>query len=85
MLAVVLQELKGYQICCFILKQIQQDMYQTVMLARKWLNANISCCPTKANRSWNKLFYPKIWPDVPSGFHYALLFKSVINQEVVRW
>lgn len=44
--------------------------YEMVMLARKWLNAYVSCCPIKANGlsniilkinflSWTRLFKPR--------------------------
>lgn len=36
---------------------------QTVVLARKWLNVNVSCCLKEANGLSN-IFYLEIWPDV---------------------
>lgn len=35
------------------------------MLARKWLNADVSCCLTEANKLSNMQFYLEKWPDVP--------------------
>lgn len=52
------------------------------MLARKCLNANVSCYLTVANGIYNMLFYLEIWPDVP--LDCPLSFQLLINQEAVR-
>ena len=46
------------------------------MLARRWLNANVSCCLMEANWSSGMWFYLEIWPDV---FHHLLCSVEVTD------
>lgn len=38
---------------------------QIIMLARKWLTANVGACVTEANGTTNMLSDLEIWSDVP--------------------
>lgn len=55
------------------------------MLARKWLDANVSFFLTEANGLPNALIYLDKWPDVSPDVLYLFSFQLLINQEVVKW
>lgn len=50
------------------------------MLARKWLDANVSCCLALANALSNMLFYFECRPDLPPD-SFQLPILSVASEE----
>ena len=58
--------------------------YKTVLLPRKWLNANVSCWLPEENEVSNMLFHLEKWSDVPSDVHFPLSLQLPINLEAVN-
>lgn len=60
--------------------------HQTVILARKWLNAEVRCCLLEANRLSDILFYFERGPDFPPHFlKYVLERSSAECALTIKW